>query len=118
MAALPSSFISSGVVSGHGPAQSKSRLPNPRGCEKHRPGWGTGLDVRPNPGIGFPGWGNYFPVTRPTPEPPSIRYHGGPAPGPIPYPGAPAYGAQLLDQAQGRLRLALALIGTRGSDAA
>ncbi|MGE2689769.1 MCE family protein [Mycolicibacterium pulveris] len=58
-------------------------------------GWGTGLDVRPNPGIGFPGWGNYFPVTRATPEPPSIRYHGGPAPGPIPYPGAPAYGAQL-----------------------
>lgn len=58
-------------------------------------GWGTGLDIRPNPGIGFPGWANYFPVTRATPEPPSVRYHGGPAPGPIPYPGAPAYGAQL-----------------------
>ncbi|MGV0835779.1 MCE family protein [Mycolicibacterium thermoresistibile] len=58
-------------------------------------GWGTGLDIRPNPGIGFPGWANYFPVTRAVPEPPSIRYHGGPAPGPIPYPGAPAYGAQL-----------------------
>jgi phospholipid/cholesterol/gamma-HCH transport system substrate-binding protein len=58
-------------------------------------GWGTGMDVRPNPGIGFPGYANYFPVTRGVPEPPSIRYPGGPAPGPIPYPGAPPYGAQL-----------------------
>lgn len=58
-------------------------------------GWGTGMDMRPNPGIGFPGWANYFPVTRGTPEPPSIRNSGGPAPGPIPYPGAPPYGAPL-----------------------
>ncbi|MDT7764849.1 MAG: phospholipid/cholesterol/gamma-HCH transport system substrate-binding protein [Mycobacterium sp.] len=58
-------------------------------------GWGTGLDVRPNPGIGFPGYANYFPATRAVPEPPSIRNPGGPAPGPIPYPGAPPYGAQL-----------------------
>jgi phospholipid/cholesterol/gamma-HCH transport system substrate-binding protein len=58
-------------------------------------GWGTGLDLRPNPGIGFPGYANYFPVTRGVPEPPSLRNHGGPAPGPIPYPGAPPYGAQL-----------------------
>ncbi|MCV7177091.1 MCE family protein, partial [Mycolicibacterium sphagni] len=58
-------------------------------------GWGTGLDIRPNPGIGIPGYANYFPSTRGVPEPPSIRYHGPPAPGPIPYPGAPAYGAQL-----------------------
>jgi phospholipid/cholesterol/gamma-HCH transport system substrate-binding protein len=57
-------------------------------------GWGTGLDWRPNPGIGFPGWANYFPVTRAVPEPPSIRYPGGPAPGPPPaYPGGPPYGA-------------------------
>lgn len=57
-------------------------------------GFGTGMDLRPNPGIGFPGWANYFPVTRAVPEPPSIRYPGGPAPGPLPpYPGAPAYGA-------------------------
>jgi phospholipid/cholesterol/gamma-HCH transport system substrate-binding protein len=56
-------------------------------------GWGTGLDLRPNPGIGFPGYANYLPVTRAVPEPPSIRYPGGPAPGPIPYPGAPPYGA-------------------------
>jgi phospholipid/cholesterol/gamma-HCH transport system substrate-binding protein len=58
-------------------------------------GWGTGMDVRPNPGIGFPGWANFFPVTRGVPEPPSIRYPGGPAPGPIPYPGAPPYGAPM-----------------------
>ena len=58
-------------------------------------GWGTGLDIRPNPGIAFPGYANYFPVTRAVPEPPSIRYPGGPAPGPIPYPGAPSYGAPL-----------------------
>lgn len=58
-------------------------------------GWGTGLDIRPNPGIGFPGYADYFPVTRAVPEAPSVRYPGGPAPGPIPYPGAPAYGAAL-----------------------
>ena len=58
-------------------------------------GWGTGLDIRPNPGIGFPGYADYLPVTRGVPEPPSVRYPGGPAPGPIPYPGAPPYGAQL-----------------------
>jgi phospholipid/cholesterol/gamma-HCH transport system substrate-binding protein len=56
-------------------------------------GWGTGLDMRPNPGIGFPGYANFLPVTRAVPEAPSIRYPGGPAPGPIPYPGAPPYGA-------------------------
>lgn len=49
-------------------------------------GFGTGLDVRPNPGIGFPGWADYFPVTRAIPQPPSIRYPGGPAPGPLPTP--------------------------------
>ena len=57
-------------------------------------GFGTGLDIRPNPGIGFPGFANYFPVTKANPEPPRIRYPGGPAPGPLPpYPGAPPYGA-------------------------
>lgn len=59
-------------------------------------GWGTGVDNRPNPGIGFPGYANYLPVTRAVPEPPSIRnLFGGPAPGPIPYPGAPPYGAPM-----------------------
>lgn len=59
-------------------------------------GFGTGIDWRPNPGIGFPAWANYLPTTRAVPEPPSIRnLFGGPAIGPIPYPGAPAYGADL-----------------------
>lgn len=59
-------------------------------------GWGTGLDIRPNPGIGSPCWANYFPVTRAVPEPASVRSClPGPAPGPIPYPGAPPYGAPL-----------------------
>jgi phospholipid/cholesterol/gamma-HCH transport system substrate-binding protein len=57
-------------------------------------GFGTGLDVRPNPGIGFPGFANYFPATKGVPEEPRIRYPGGPAPGPPPpYPGGPPYGA-------------------------
>ena len=59
-------------------------------------GSGTGLDIRPNPGIGFPGWMDFLPLTRAVPEPPSIRYLGPPAPGPLPpYPGAPPYGAPL-----------------------
>ncbi|UXA11570.1 MCE family protein [Mycobacterium sp. SMC-8] len=58
-------------------------------------GWGTGIDWRPNPGIGFPGYANYFPGTRAVPEPPSVRNPGGPAIGPVPYPGAPPHGAQL-----------------------
>jgi phospholipid/cholesterol/gamma-HCH transport system substrate-binding protein len=56
-------------------------------------GWGTGVDIRPNPGIGSPWWINYLPTTRAVPEPPSIRGMNPPAPGPIPYPGAPPYGA-------------------------
>ena len=52
-------------------------------------GFGTGLDVRPNPGIGFPGWADYLPVTRAVPEQPSIRYPGPPAPGPAPAPAPP-----------------------------
>ncbi|CAJ1586087.1 MCE family protein [[Mycobacterium] wendilense] len=56
-------------------------------------GWGTGMDVRPNPGIAFPGFANYFPVTRGAPDPASVRNFGGPAPGPqgvAPF-GAPLY---------------------------
>lgn len=58
-------------------------------------GWGTGLDHRPNPGIGDPAWVNWLPTTRAVPEPPSVRGYGAPAIGPVPYPGAPPYGAPL-----------------------
>lgn len=59
-------------------------------------GWGTGMDMRPNPGLGHPCWVDYFPVTRAVPQPTSLRQClPGPAPGPIPYPGAPPYGAAL-----------------------
>jgi phospholipid/cholesterol/gamma-HCH transport system substrate-binding protein len=58
-------------------------------------GWGTGLDIRPNPGIGHPWWADYLPATRAVPEPPSIRGLGPPSIGPVPYPGAPPYGAPL-----------------------
>ncbi len=58
-------------------------------------GWGTGLDIRPNPGLGHPCWADWFPVTRGNPRPPSIRQClPGPAPGPVvPPPGMPPYGA-------------------------
>ncbi|MGV0793276.1 MCE family protein [Mycolicibacterium sp. XJ1819] len=44
-------------------------------------GWGTGMDIRDNVGLGHPCWGNWFPVTRAVPEPPSIRCQGPPSPG-------------------------------------
>lgn len=59
-------------------------------------GWGTGLDIRPNPGIGQYCYADYFRVTRPTPLPPAIRQClPGPAVGPQPElgPGTPPYGA-------------------------
>ena len=57
-------------------------------------GFGTGLDIRPNPGIGFPGYNNYFPYTKGTPQSPWIRFPGPPAPGLAPaYPGQPPSGA-------------------------
>lgn len=58
-------------------------------------GFGSGMDIRTNPGIGFPGTSYYLPTTRAIPEPPRVRYPGPPAPGPVPYPGAPPFGAQL-----------------------
>jgi phospholipid/cholesterol/gamma-HCH transport system substrate-binding protein len=59
-------------------------------------GWGTGVDIRPNEGIGYPCFGNWFAVTHPQPLPPDIRTcTPGPAIGLEPYPGAPAYGAPL-----------------------
>jgi phospholipid/cholesterol/gamma-HCH transport system substrate-binding protein len=57
-------------------------------------GWGTGLDIRPNPGIGHPCWADYLPITRAEPKPVSIRpCIPGPAVGPNP--GGPPYGAAL-----------------------
>jgi len=60
-------------------------------------GWGTGLDIRPNWGIGHPCWAQWFQVTRAVPQPPSIRQCiPGPAVGPEPYGnGAPPYNAAL-----------------------
>jgi phospholipid/cholesterol/gamma-HCH transport system substrate-binding protein len=59
-------------------------------------GWGTGIDWRPNPGIGRPFYTDFFPATRGIPQPPTLRGQDrGPAPGPIPYPGAPPYGAPM-----------------------
>ncbi len=58
-------------------------------------GFGTGLDKRPNPGIAHPWWVNFLPVTRAIPQPPSVRGDGPPAIGPVPYPGAPPYGAPM-----------------------
>jgi phospholipid/cholesterol/gamma-HCH transport system substrate-binding protein len=59
-------------------------------------GWGTGTDIRPNPGLGHPCYAQWFQVTRAVPQPASIRQClPGPAIGPIPYPGAPPYGAPL-----------------------
>jgi phospholipid/cholesterol/gamma-HCH transport system substrate-binding protein len=56
-------------------------------------GWGTGLDYRPNPGLPHPWWMDFFPATRGVPEPATVRGGGPPAIGPVPYPGAPPYGA-------------------------
>jgi phospholipid/cholesterol/gamma-HCH transport system substrate-binding protein len=74
-------------------------------------GWGSGLDIRPNPGIGRPCYGSYFGATHPWPEPPqaglydpasatSRRFRAclpGTAVGPQPTQGflTPPYGAQL-----------------------
>lgn len=57
-------------------------------------GFGTGLDIRPNPGIAHPCWLDLFPVTRAVPQPPSLRQClPGPAIGPVPPPGGVLYGA-------------------------
>lgn len=49
-------------------------------------GWGTGMDIRPNPGVAPQTcYANFLPVTRAVPEPPSFRdCLPGPAVGPIP----------------------------------
>ncbi|MGD1238712.1 MCE family protein [Mycobacterium seoulense] len=51
-------------------------------------GWGTGMDIRPNVGLGHPCWVDFLPVTRAVPEPASLRCQGSPSPGlPIPASG-------------------------------
>jgi phospholipid/cholesterol/gamma-HCH transport system substrate-binding protein len=52
-------------------------------------GWGTGMDIRDNIGLGHPCYANWFPATRAVPEPPSIRCQGPPSPGLVVPPGAP-----------------------------
>ncbi|MCX2931780.1 MCE family protein [Mycobacterium sp. CVI_P3] len=96
---FPANLPIVGAKGGPGGAPSCGSLPDvsknfPQRYLITNTGWGTGMDVRPNPGIGFPGYANFFPVTRGAPQPPSVRYQGGPAPGPVPYPGGPPYGAQ------------------------
>ncbi len=60
-------------------------------------GWGTGLDIRPNPGIAAETcYANFLPVTKAVPQPPNIRdCLPGPAVGPVTAPGMPPYGASL-----------------------
>jgi len=67
-------------------------------------GWGTGLDIRPNPGLASPFYMDFLPVTRGMPEPPSVRnLIEGPAPGPnagnppavVPMPGDYPWNAQM-----------------------
>jgi phospholipid/cholesterol/gamma-HCH transport system substrate-binding protein len=60
-------------------------------------GWGTGLDIRPNWGIGHPCYTSYFWVTHGYPGPVSYRKCiPGPAVGPEPYGnGAPPFNATL-----------------------
>ncbi len=58
-------------------------------------GWGTGMDVRDNLGLGHPCYAQYLQVTRAVPQPPSIRCQGPPSPGlvvPAPGPFGPPYG--------------------------
>jgi phospholipid/cholesterol/gamma-HCH transport system substrate-binding protein len=61
-------------------------------------GWGTGLDLRPNPGIGQFCYADWFRVTRAVPLPPAVRQClPGPAVGPQPKygPETPPYGAPM-----------------------
>ncbi|WP_059020196.1 MCE family protein [Mycobacterium sp. M26] len=59
-------------------------------------GWGTGMDLRDNVGLGHPCFANYFNVTRAVPGPDTYRCDGPPSPGlvlpaegPLPFAGLP-----------------------------
>jgi phospholipid/cholesterol/gamma-HCH transport system substrate-binding protein len=55
-------------------------------------GWGTGMDIRDNLGLGHPCYANWFPATRAVPEAPSVRCQGLPSPGlVVPPPGPFGY---------------------------
>ena len=95
----PDNLPITGARGGPGGVPSCGSLPNvaenwPQRQLITNTGWGTGTDLRPNPGIGYPGFANYLPTTRGIPQPPTLQNQNGPAPGPIPYPGAPPYGAR------------------------
>jgi phospholipid/cholesterol/gamma-HCH transport system substrate-binding protein len=52
-------------------------------------GWGTGIDWRPNIGLGHPCTGNYLPVERAIPQPDTYRCDGPPSPGLVVPPTGP-----------------------------
>lgn len=59
-------------------------------------GWGTGMDIRDNVGLGHPCFANYLNVTRAVPGPDTYRCDGPPSPGlvlppegPLPFAGLP-----------------------------
>jgi phospholipid/cholesterol/gamma-HCH transport system substrate-binding protein len=52
-------------------------------------GWGTGMDIRDNIGLGHPCYADWFPVTRAVPQPPSVRCQGPPSPGLVVPAGGP-----------------------------
>ncbi|WP_163807818.1 MCE family protein [Mycolicibacterium anyangense] len=97
----PDNLPITGAKGGPGGKPSCGSLPDPSKMFPVRAlvtntGYGTGVDIRPNPGIGENCWRDYLPVTRAVPEPPSIRHClPGPAPGPVNGPGLPPYGAPL-----------------------
>src|SRR6185312_747944 len=74
----PDNLPTVGAKGGPGGKPSCGSLPDPT---KNFPvrqlvtntGWGTGVDIRPNLGLGHPCYGNWFPSTRAVPEAPSIR---------------------------------------------
>jgi len=74
-------------------ARRRPKLAGALSGHQHRMGYRARCAAQPRhrvPGI------RRLPAGHPRrPEPPSVRYAGPPAPGPIPYPGAPPYGAPL-----------------------
>ena len=57
-------------------------------------GWGTGMDIRDNMGLGHPCYANWLPATRAVPQQPSVRCQGPPSPGLVVPPPGP-FGAPM-----------------------